>query len=95
MVQSLSLVPFGMQTGQDGTDDVNIEKDKGKFCLKMLSILCSTNVERVVPGGEVERKISQISSHGTTRSTVFRHTKRGTERLVPFRPVSSHVPNGT
>ncbi|RXI03567.1 hypothetical protein DVH24_004219 [Malus domestica] len=42
---------------------------------------------------EVERKISQISSHGTTRSTVFRCTKRGTERLVPFRPVPSHVPN--
>ncbi|KAM1425408.1 hypothetical protein COP1_017844 [Malus domestica] len=36
---------------------------------------------------EVERKISQISSHGTTRSSVFRRTKRGTERLVPFRPV--------
>ncbi|CAN6701338.1 unnamed protein product [Malus baccata var. baccata] len=42
---------------------------------------------------EVEQKISQISSHGTTRSTVFRRTKRGTERLVPFRPVPSHVPN--
>ena len=39
-------------------------------------------------GGEVERKISPISSHGTTRSTVFWPTKRGTERLVP-----SHVPN--
>ncbi|RXH77892.1 hypothetical protein DVH24_039863 [Malus domestica] len=46
-------------------------------------------------GEEVERKISQISSHGTTRSTVFRRTKRGTEWLVPFRPVPSHVPNGT
>ncbi|RXI01458.1 hypothetical protein DVH24_014807 [Malus domestica] len=46
-------------------------------------------------GEEVERKISQISSHGTTRSTVFRRTKRGTERLILFRPVPSHVPNGT
>ncbi|CAN6550089.1 unnamed protein product [Malus baccata var. baccata] len=44
-------------------------------------------------GEEVERKISQISSYGTTRSTVFRRIKRGTERLVPFRPVPSHVPN--
>ncbi|RXH69460.1 hypothetical protein DVH24_037244 [Malus domestica] len=45
-------------------------------------------------GKEVEQKISQISSHGTTRSIVFKRTKRGTERLVPFRPVPSHVSNG-
>ncbi|KAM1483838.1 hypothetical protein ACFXTO_035964 [Malus domestica] len=51
--------------------------------------------DRIDDEEEVERKISQISSHGTTRSTIFRHTKRGTERLVPFRPVPSHVPNGT
>ncbi|RXI02702.1 hypothetical protein DVH24_002780 [Malus domestica] len=44
-------------------------------------------------GEEVERKISQISSHRTTRFTVFRRTKRRTERLIPFRPVPSHVPN--
>ncbi|RXI07874.1 hypothetical protein DVH24_014440 [Malus domestica] len=46
-------------------------------------------------GEEVERKISQISSHGTTRSIIFRRTKHGTELLVPFRLVPSHVPNGT
>ncbi|KAM2293243.1 hypothetical protein ACFXTI_027881 [Malus domestica] len=46
-------------------------------------------------GEEVEQKISQILSHGTTRSTVFRRTKCGMEQLVPFRPVPSHVPNGT
>ncbi|RXH76106.1 hypothetical protein DVH24_018994 [Malus domestica] len=40
-------------------------------------------------GEEAERKISQISSYGTTHSTVFRRTKRGTERLVSFRPVPS------
>ena len=45
--------------------------------------------------GEMERKISQISSHGTIRSTVFRCTKRGTERPISLRFVPSHVPNGT
>ena len=44
---------------------------------------------------EVEWKISQISSQGTTRSTIFKRTKRGTERLVPLRSVPSHVPNGS
>ncbi|KAB2617007.1 S ribonuclease [Pyrus ussuriensis x Pyrus communis] len=58
--------------------------------------LCSTDVEQVVPGGgKVERKFTQNSSRGTTRSTRFRRTKRGTERLVPLCSVPSHVPNST
>ncbi|RXH85439.1 hypothetical protein DVH24_002537 [Malus domestica] len=58
-------------------------------------ILCSMNVERVVPGDEAERKFTQNSSHGTAHSTRFRRTKRGTERLVSLHSVLSHVPNGT
>ncbi|RXH87967.1 hypothetical protein DVH24_037612 [Malus domestica] len=58
-------------------------------------ILCSTDMERVVPGGEVERKFTQNSSRGTAHSTRFRRTKRETERLVPLRSIPSHVPNGT
>ncbi|KAM1003080.1 hypothetical protein ACFX2I_003456 [Malus domestica] len=51
-------------------------------------ILCSTGVERVVSGGEVERKCTQNSSCGTARSTRFRCTKHG-------RNTSSHsVPSG-
>ncbi|RXI05221.1 hypothetical protein DVH24_006478 [Malus domestica] len=58
-------------------------------------ILCSTNVERVVLGGETEQKFTQNSSHGTMRSTCFKCTKRETEHLIPFRFISFHVPNGT
>ena len=50
---------------------------------------CGTGRSR----GEVKRKINQISSHRTTRSTVFRRTKRETERLVPLCSVPSHVPH--
>ena len=36
--------------------------------------------------GEVGQKKCQNLSRGTTRSTLFWRTKRGTERLVPSRP---------
>ncbi|KAB2629566.1 S ribonuclease [Pyrus ussuriensis x Pyrus communis] len=89
-------------TGRDRTErngagakmpwDGNKEEEDGDG---EVIILCSTDVERVVPGGEVERKFTQNSSCGIARSTCFRRTKRGTERLVPLCSVSSHVPNGT
>ncbi|KAB2601543.1 S ribonuclease [Pyrus ussuriensis x Pyrus communis] len=89
-------------TGRDGTErnragakmplDGNKEEEEGDG---EVIILCSTDVERVVPGGEVERKFTQISSRGTARSTRLRCTKRGTERLIPLCSVPSHVPNGT
>ncbi|RXH91567.1 hypothetical protein DVH24_020590 [Malus domestica] len=101
------MVSFDMQTGMDETEwDGTGRNGKGA---KMLSngkkeeeegdreiiILCSMNVERVVPGGEAEQKFTQNSSRGTVRSTCFRSTKRGTERLVPLRSIPSHVPNST
>ncbi|KAM1334767.1 hypothetical protein ACFX2F_010636 [Malus domestica] len=46
-------------------------------------------------GGKAERKFTQNSSYGTTRSTRFRRTKRGTEHLIPLHSIMSHVPNGT
>ncbi|CAN6558151.1 unnamed protein product [Malus baccata var. baccata] len=44
---------------------------------------------------EAERKFIKNSSHGTMRSTRFTRTIRGTECLVPFRSIPSHVLNGT
>ncbi|RXH84984.1 hypothetical protein DVH24_041752 [Malus domestica] len=94
-----------MQTGRDGTErngtgqneegvkmplDGNKEEEEGDGDI---IILCSTNVEQVVPEGEAERKFTQNSSRGTARSTRFRRTKRGTERLVPLCSVPSYVPN--
>ncbi|RXH95863.1 hypothetical protein DVH24_008363 [Malus domestica] len=58
-------------------------------------ILCSTDVEQVILGGETERKFTQNLSRRTAHSTRFRRNKRGTEHLVPLRLVPSHVPNGT
>ncbi|KAB2629084.1 S ribonuclease [Pyrus ussuriensis x Pyrus communis] len=88
--------------GQDGTErngvgakmplDGNKEEEEGD---REIIILCSTDVERVVPGGEVERKFTQNSSRGTAHSTRFRRTKCGMERLVPLCSVPSHVSNGT
>ncbi|CAN6582256.1 unnamed protein product [Malus baccata var. baccata] len=72
--------------------DVNKEEEEGDG---EVIILCSMDVERVILGGDVERKFTQNSSRGTTRFTRFRHTKRGTEPLVPLRSVPSHVPNGS
>ncbi|KAB2598163.1 S ribonuclease [Pyrus ussuriensis x Pyrus communis] len=106
-VVPLGIVWYVDGTGRNGTkwdrterngvgakmpSDGNKEEEEGDG---EVIILCSTDVERVVPGGEVERKFTQNSSRGTTRSTCFRHTKRGTERLVPLCSVPSHVPNGT
>ncbi|RXH97929.1 hypothetical protein DVH24_010254 [Malus domestica] len=51
--------------------------------------------KRSFQGEEVKRKISQISSHGTTRSTIFRRTKRETEQLVSFRPMYQMVEMST
>ncbi|RXH69387.1 hypothetical protein DVH24_037171 [Malus domestica] len=64
-------------TGRDGTGRDRTERRRG------------TNPFQ----GEVERKNTQNLSRGTARSIHFWRTKRGTERLVPFRPVPSHVPN--
>ncbi|KAM1873993.1 hypothetical protein ACFX13_007770 [Malus domestica] len=97
-----------MQTRRDGTEWDGTRRDgmEGKQRCHWMEtmrkkketeviILCSMDVERVVLGDEAERKFIKNSSHGTTRSTHFRRTIRGTERLVPLRYVSSHVPNGT
>ncbi|RXH97139.1 hypothetical protein DVH24_035807 [Malus domestica] len=65
----------------------------GYICLKMIKHCVPQTWNKPVPGGEVERKNTQNLSLGTARSTHFWRTKRGTERLVPFRPVPSHVPN--
>ncbi|RXH69480.1 hypothetical protein DVH24_037264 [Malus domestica] len=86
-----------MQTGwnEEGTKmpwDGNKEEKEGD---EEVIILYSTDVEQVISGGEAERKFIQNSSHETARSTRFRRTKRGTERLVPLYSVSSHVPKGT
>ncbi|KAM1106711.1 hypothetical protein ACFX1X_003605 [Malus domestica] len=72
--------------------DGNKEKEEGD---REVIILCSMDVERVVPRGEAERKFTQNSSRGTTCSTRFRRTKSGMERLIPLRFVPSHIPNGT
>ncbi|RXH68350.1 hypothetical protein DVH24_030683, partial [Malus domestica] len=88
-------------TGRDGTErdgtgrneGVIFEKDMGYICLKMVKHCVPRTWNKPVPGGEVERKNTQNLSRGTARSTHFWRTKRGTERLVPFRPVPSHVPN--
>ncbi|KAB2633787.1 protein argonaute 1-like [Pyrus ussuriensis x Pyrus communis] len=103
-------VSFGMLTGRDGMEwermrqdgpngarakmplDGNKEEEKGDG---EVIILCSTDVERVVPGGEVERKFTKNLFHGTTRSTRFRRTKHKTERLIPLCSVPFHVTNGT
>ncbi|RXH92254.1 hypothetical protein DVH24_033150 [Malus domestica] len=58
-------------------------------------ILCFTDVERVVPGDEAERKFTQNLSRETARSTIFRRTKRETKHLVPLRFIPSHIPNCT
>ncbi|RXH89114.1 hypothetical protein DVH24_006092 [Malus domestica] len=89
-----------LKTGRDGTErsgskDALGWKQGGRRMRRRDIILCSTDVERVVPGGEAERKFTQNSSRGTARSIRFRRTKCGTERLVPLRSVPSHVPNGT
>ncbi|RXH81144.1 hypothetical protein DVH24_005058 [Malus domestica] len=81
------------RTGQNGEEakmlsDGNKKEEEGDG---EVIILCSTDVERVV----LERKFIQNSSSETTHSTRFRHTKRGTERLVPLCSILSHVPNST
>ncbi|RXH79754.1 hypothetical protein DVH24_040901 [Malus domestica] len=75
-----------MVASPSSMDGVIFEKDMGYICLKM-------TWNKPIPGGEVGRKNTQNLSHGTARSTHFWRTKRGTERLVLFRPVPSHVPN--
>ncbi|XP_028959110.1 uncharacterized protein [Malus domestica] len=90
------LGAFDTQTGRNGTgrnEGVIFEKDMGYICLKMVKHCVPQTCNKPVPGGEVERKNTQNLFRGTARSTHFWRTKRGTERLVPFRPVPSHVPN--
>ncbi|CAN6690531.1 unnamed protein product [Malus baccata var. baccata] len=77
-------------TGRNGEgakipSDGNKEEERDEDVI----ILCFMDVERVVPGDEVERKFTQNSSCGTTRSSCFRRTKCRTERLVPLRSVPS------
>ncbi|RXH93620.1 hypothetical protein DVH24_014196 [Malus domestica] len=79
-------------TGQNGEgakmplDGNNEEEERDEEVI----ILCSTNVERVIPGGEVKRKFIQNLSRGTAHSTRFRRTKREMKHLVPLRCVPSH-----
>ncbi|KAM2565512.1 hypothetical protein TB1_008131 [Malus domestica] len=85
------------RTGRNGEgakmlSDGNNEEEEGDG---EVIILCSTDVEQVVLGDEVQQKFTQNSFCGTARSTRFRRTKRGTERPVPLRSVPSHVPNCT
>ncbi|RXH71762.1 hypothetical protein DVH24_025263, partial [Malus domestica] len=82
---------------EEATGETRVEErevDNWGIVVQKNIILCSTGVERVVPGEKVERKSDQNPFHGTVRSTIFR-TKRGTERLVPLHSVPSRVPNGT
>ncbi|TQD75614.1 hypothetical protein C1H46_038854 [Malus baccata] len=72
--------------------DGNKEEEEGD---REVIILCSTDVEQVVQGGEVERNFTQNSSRGIARSTHFRRTKRRTECLVSLRSVSSNVLKST
>ncbi|RXI05711.1 hypothetical protein DVH24_017753 [Malus domestica] len=83
------------RTEQRGSKDALGWKQGGRRRKRRCYNLCSTDVKRVVTGGEAERKFTQNSSRGTVRSTRFRRTKHRTEHLVPLRSVSSHVPNGT
>ncbi|KAM2111585.1 hypothetical protein COP2_013202 [Malus domestica] len=72
--------------------DENKEEEEGDGDI---IILCSTDVERVILGGEAEQKFTQNLSRRTTRSTRFRSNKCETEHLVPLRSVPFHVPKGT
>ncbi|KAM1193705.1 hypothetical protein ACFX13_020956 [Malus domestica] len=78
--------------GAKMSSDGNKEEEEGDG---NVIILCSMDVELVILGGEVERKFTKNSSHGTACSTRFRRTKHGTKRLVSLRSVPSHLPNGT
>ncbi|TQD75249.1 hypothetical protein C1H46_039212 [Malus baccata] len=91
------LVPLGRDgTGWNGEGaKMPLDGNKEKEGDEDVIILCSMDVERVVPRGEAERKFTQNSSRGTTCSTPFRRTKSGTERFIPLCFVPSHVPNGT
>ncbi|RXH77196.1 hypothetical protein DVH24_023470 [Malus domestica] len=84
-------------TGRNGErakmpPDGNKEEEEGDGDV---IILCSIDVERVVPGGEAERKFTQNLSRGIMHFTCFKRTKRRMKRLIPFRSVPSHVPNDT
>ncbi|RXH68977.1 hypothetical protein DVH24_031310 [Malus domestica] len=91
------------ETGHDRTgrnregakipSDGNKEEEEGD---EDVIILCSMDVERVIPGGEAEQKFTQNSSRGTACSTRFRRIKRRTEHLVSlhfFRATYQKVPN--
>ncbi|KAM2156181.1 hypothetical protein ACFX1R_041906 [Malus domestica] len=60
--------------------DGNKGEEKGN---REVIILCSTNMEIVIPGGEAERKFIQNSSHGTTHSTHFRRIKCASSHSIP------------
>ncbi|KAM1235172.1 hypothetical protein ACFX2J_004675 [Malus domestica] len=58
-------------------------------------ILCSTDVERVVLGGEAEQKFTQNSSRGTVRSTILGTPNMGqnaSSHSVLSRPTYQMVP---
>ncbi|CAN6716668.1 unnamed protein product [Malus baccata var. baccata] len=75
-------------TGRDGTGRDGTEREHR--CPRM-GTRRKKETERVVSGGEAERKFTQNSSHGTVRSTRFRRTKHETERLVRLCSVPSHI----
>ncbi|KAM1233256.1 hypothetical protein ACFX2J_002980 [Malus domestica] len=72
------------EEGAKMSSDGNKEEEEGD---EEVIILCSTDVEQVIPRGKAERKFTQNLS--------CERTKRGTERFVSLRSVPSQVPNGT
>ncbi|KAM2703223.1 hypothetical protein EV2_004842 [Malus domestica] len=72
--------------------DGNKEEEEGDI---EVIILCSTDVERVVLGGEAEQKFTQNSSRGTARSTILGAPNMGrnaSSHSVPSRPTYQTVP---
>ncbi|RXI04592.1 hypothetical protein DVH24_038866 [Malus domestica] len=86
------MVSFGMQTRRNGegvkmSSNENKEEEEGDGDV---IILCSTDVELVVPGMRQNENSSKIRLVHQTWET-----KRGMEYLVPLRSVPFHIPNGT
>ncbi|RXH81175.1 hypothetical protein DVH24_005089 [Malus domestica] len=75
-------------TGRDGTGRNGTEREQR--CPQM-EIRRKNETERVVPGGEAERKFIQNSSRGIACSTRFRRTKHETECIVRLRSIPSHI----
>ncbi|RXH99705.1 hypothetical protein DVH24_021507, partial [Malus domestica] len=65
------------------------QETRGIFFLKCCKFLSHGRGTSRSTRGELEQKIIKNLSRGTRRSTHFRRTKRGTERLVLLRSVPS------